>query len=928
MALKTSTRHYVLLFVLLVLLGSIWLLTTRQGFDAVVFLARRMVPEDVLHFDHAEGRILQGFEVNQLHFKNHDMTVEAKCIDMAWDPSALFKQRLHVTKLHLDELNIVGATEQPIELNTLDGSGFLSQRGIKAKLSFDAEAPHIRGELAAQGLWQDYQIKLHAISDTFDVSLQGKGDQHQMQLAGDKGKLFGGQLSTQATLAWQKVFAWRVRLTTHNMKYVWPGVAEHSDVSFVLDGHGQGEQLEAKLDQLKGTWRKAPLSGSLQIKQTSMQDMSLAGQFGIGKNNIALEATVVGEKLNADWRLELPRLYDISGDVKGKLSTHGKIVGELQHPIVTGELLANHIATEDMRVRKAAVSFMFDTHQPQHSFVNADLLDAARDSYVVDSTQLRVKGGEKQDSIQIDITKDHQSIHAAVTGKLDKGASRWAGKLTALTVKAPNLSWNLPEATAMTISAKDIEIAPICLHPLQGNLCIGAEWQKGEEWQARLTAEKISGAALAVLLPTGDALHDVKGQFNADFTVHGDEDGVQSLTGAMRLNDLSLKVKPANASFKGGDIHAVAVGDRLNLKVHLQSEKGPLDLKGSLQLKNPITSNLSLLGKTFLAYNTRSTKVVVSPNLRLKGSGPDLQFAGDIHVDEAHMLKKRFSSTVTLPDEITYVHTLEPQKGPPLLNIHGEARLNLGKHFKVNLAGLTGRIEGNLLLKRSNQGLLTATGKCLLEDGKYTAHSQDLTISKGELDFLGDSVSNPRLNIVAERTIDLASEAGDVSTDLMPDSITVGLKVNGTVSNNKISLFSHPVQLSDINILSYLVTGKKSSGSAAGNFGSIAMLALSSFASSSSLSNTMSTTEKLQDSSIVDEFAITSDASGTDMLSDTSGTMVTIGKRLSPKMYLKYRFGITSEDYTLSLNYQLSRHYSTQLYSKQLGSGINLLYRS
>lgn len=77
--------------------------------------------------------------------------------------------------------------------------------------------------------------------------------------------------------------------------------------------------------------------------------------------------------------------------------------------------------------------------------------------------------------------------------------------------------------------------------------------------------------------------------------------------------------------------------------------------------------------------------------------------------------------------------------------------------------------------------------------GRYKAYGQDLTITRGQLVWNNNIVSDPRVNIRAQRRI---------------ADITAGIDVSGRAQSPRAQVWSDPV-MSQSEALSYLVLGRK-----------------------------------------------------------------------------------------------------------------------
>ena len=105
--------------------------------------------------------------------------------------------------------------------------------------------------------------------------------------------------------------------------------------------------------------------------------------------------------------------------------------------------------------------------------------------------------------------------------------------------------------------------------------------------------------------------------------------------------------------------------------------------------------------------------------------------------------------------------------------------------------GISAELDGLLDIARTAEGQLLVNGTASIEEGTFSAYSQELTIERGDLLFTGPS-DNPALDVRATREVEGA---------------TVGLAVTGTLRNPQSQVFSMPA-LTESEALARLVTGR------------------------------------------------------------------------------------------------------------------------
>jgi translocation and assembly module TamB len=187
--------------------------------------------------------------------------------------------------------------------------------------------------------------------------------------------------------------------------------------------------------------------------------------------------------------------------------------------------------------------------------------------------------------------------------------------------------------------------------------------------------------------------------------------------------------------------------------------------------------------------------------------------------------------------------------------------------------------------------------------GTYYAFGQKLAIERGRILFDGP-LANPSLDIVALRK-NLAVEAG--------------VEIVGTVRAPVVRLTSNP-PVPDNEKLAWLLTGgPPGSGSARDS------AALSAAAAALSGNQGKPLTQRLAQRIGLDDISVAQrdTASGSDPL---DAQVVTIGKRISDRLYIAYEQGLSLATNALRIEYVLSRYLTVSAFAGT-ESGVALNFR-
>lgn len=232
-----------------------------------------------------------------------------------------------------------------------------------------------------------------------------------------------------------------------------------------------------------------------------------------------------------------------------------------------------------------------------------------------------------------------------------------------------------------------------------------------------------------------------------------------------------------------------------------------------------------------------------------------------------------------LSDDVVVRGRETPPSRPLTLRIETDVGLDLGERFHLRAAGLTARLEGRLRVRGGNAAPLVATGRIEAKDGRFEAYGQRLTVERGIVNFQGP-VEDPGLNVLALRK-GLPVEAG--------------VSVTGTVQRPVVRLISEP-PLPDAEKLSWIVLGRPADAS-----GADASLLLAA-AGAIFGGEGEAITDQIAQTLGIDEISLRQAPEGETL----SGQILTVGKRLSDRVWLAHEHGLTAGTGVLKLTYMLT----------------------
>ena len=252
-------------------------------------------------------------------------------------------------------------------------------------------------------------------------------------------------------------------------------------------------------------------------------------------------------------------------------------------------------------------------------------------------------------------------------------------------------------------------------------------------------------------------------------------------------------------------------------------------------------------------------------------------------------------------------------------------RIVLGERVLVKLEGVDAQLGGAIELTASSIDQVTSKGEIKVTKGRYQTYGVKLDITRGRLFYAGGPLNQPTLDILALRTI------GEVKA---------GVTVTGPLQQPLIKLYSAPA-MPDVDILAYVVLGHplgSSSGDQQGLMAKAAGALLSTGQSAvlqDQIKNRLGlSTLEIQTSGKeapgrggYKEIPVSpTGAPQETQPGGISETMLTVGKYLTPQLYVSYGRSLSTGNNLFLLRYDIFRNWQIET---QTGteSGADIYYK-
>ncbi|MEW9572451.1 translocation/assembly module TamB domain-containing protein [Rhodanobacter sp. Si-c] len=412
---------------------------------------------------------------------------------------------------------------------------------------------------------------------------------------------------------------------------------------------------------------------------------------------------------------------------------------------------------------------------------------------------------------------------------------------------------------------------------------------------------------LAFLELLGNTLANVHGQASGNFRLGGTL-AQPAVSGAATLGNFAAEVPAAGLKLAQGKLTVRAI-DTHSLRVDgsVQSGTGTLAVNGVAGLGGAITTDIAIKGSQFTAADIPAAKVAISPDLRLQRNAQGLDLGGSVLLDSAdvNLDKLPGAGASRASPDVVVVDRKQPEPGAALPFI-ATVKVDLGRKTHLTGMGLDGRLAGVLTVNERPGRATTGQGQITVS-GTYKAYGQNLAIQRGKLLFASTPIDNPGLDIRAIRKLN--------PNATIDEGQEVGLQISGTAQRPVLTVFSNPL-MEQSDALSYLITGKPLSQVKGGEGD---MLGAAAQALGSAAGNLLA--KSIGSKIGVDDIGVSSN----EALGGNSA--FTVGKYLSPRLYLSYGVGLFEPGEVITLRYRLNHRWNFEAQSATEFNRASFNYR-
>ena len=493
-------------------------------------------------------------------------------------------------------------------------------------------------------------------------------------------------------------------------------------------------------------------------------------------------------------------------------------------------------------------------------------------------------------------------------GRIRPQGSRWAGNLD---VTSSEGGLKLGTAGRRELVSYKALVLNIKFDPQRVQATLGSDLSGNGRLDARITTGWDSYAALDGELRINTSqiywlelfspdLVRPQGKIEGHLTLAGTR-AEPLLGGQASLSEFRGEMPAMGITLTDGSLRLVALPDgNARLEGTVRSGEGKLNVHGTLGWRDTASPlQLAVTGENFLISDTPELRAVVNPDLTVgfdRGTGV-LTVNGKVTVPSAKLDLERLDQGVAASPDVVVLDPEDPGRNSRGTPLDLDLTLALGQDVRMSGFGLDGSLGGEMRVRGRPHREMTASGGLDVE-GRFTAYGQKLRITQGQLRWNNSPISDPRLNIRAERVV---------------AHVTAGINVTGLASQPTATVWSDPV-MQDSEALSYLVLGRSLASTTSRENQQINMASQALSAGAGLLGSQLGAALGLDDAGVIQSRAL-------------GGSVFGVGKFLSPLLYVGYGVSMIGHGQVITLKYLLRRGFDIEIESSTVENRASVNWR-
>jgi translocation and assembly module TamB len=385
-----------------------------------------------------------------------------------------------------------------------------AQRDSFQLIELQVDAPDgslgLRGDLDTSGQWPTDLTFDWTYNDARLGPLQGSGTitgnvktalelQHKID-----GALQSGQRITLGQLLDAPQWQGDVDFAIADAGLLAPALQQVAvDLRFQTEGMIDGADLQAAVSGVSGKLNQYELvsQGEIKFAQNRLQ----LDEFSIGAGQSSLNLNgQIDDALDLQWALQVPQLDELLPTASGQISGTGRATGPVRQAQLMADIDVAELVFDTLEIGKLSATADIDVSEREASTLLVDATSLSAGGSHWREVGVRAEGMLARNQIDLSLDGEPASINAKLIGGLV--VDEWRATLDELNIDNTILGdWTLLEPAAVNAAADRASVSDMCLVSTPTQICLNGNWAQADGAVLSSTVNRFEVARFAQWLP-------------------------------------------------------------------------------------------------------------------------------------------------------------------------------------------------------------------------------------------------------------------------------------------------------------------------------------------------------------------------------------------------------------------------------------------
>lgn len=332
---------------------------------------------------------------------------------------------------------------------------------------------------------------------------------------------------------------------------------------------------------------------------------------------------------------------------------------------------------------------------------------------------------------------------------------------------------------------------------------------KNDDYHAKIKSQQLPIQSLPINWQsiTNLGITHIQGIVDSDLQINGNSKK-QTINGHIQANIPKAQIHEllpqlpimSDLDISQAQISCDIKNNQLITNGKMQANNGNIELIGHSDINKALNLSLDIDAEQLNFPQTQNGFINLDTKLKINHRQQTNHTSGTVMIKKANYHNNNWKTMQTLPDETVITQPNSTAEKKSRQEYSYDLTIELGEDIQIHAFGLHGQLQGMLNLQKQHLNHNMGQGKIQLNKGILLIYGQQLPLTQAEMHWFNSPIDNPNINMKIEK-----QHPGAHSNSAQNYQIDV----SGPLDNLTIGFASSPEKMSNMQILTHLLTDKR-----------------------------------------------------------------------------------------------------------------------